>query len=95
MFCVCQAHGCSAAVFALPAVQAVIHYKWTSWARRFLLYELACYCCWLVSFTVFTLAFQNEDWELSFGQMLRDRWEWGARRRVQGGGGVSWVLELN
>jgi len=35
------------AVFALPAVQAVIHYKWTKWARRFLLYELAAYCTWV------------------------------------------------
>jgi hypothetical protein len=42
-----QAGGCSMAVFALPAVQAVIHYKWTSWARRFLLYELAAYCTWV------------------------------------------------
>lgn len=59
-FCCCQARGCSAAVFALPAVQAVIHFKWTTWARQFLLYELFCYLAWLLGYTVFTLLFQQE-----------------------------------
>ncbi|GBF90826.1 transient receptor potential channel protein [Raphidocelis subcapitata] len=67
-----QARGCSMAVFALPAVQAVINYKWKSWARRFLLYELAAYCTWLVSFTAFTLLFQQEDWHLGFWETMRN-----------------------
>jgi len=29
-----SARGCSLGVFALPAVQAVIHFKWTTWAKR-------------------------------------------------------------
>jgi hypothetical protein len=60
-------------VFALPAVQAVINFKWTSWARRYLMYELACYCLWLAAFTAFTLLFQSEDWTLSLWQLLQDR----------------------
>lgn len=112
-----QAGGCSMAVFALPAVQAVIHFKWwakggmhearpvvsspthpfpphatcttrdqydkettparplnkrNSWARRFLLYELGAYCTWLLSFTAFTLLFQQEDWRLGFWEMMRN-----------------------
>jgi hypothetical protein len=54
-------------------VQAVIHFKWTSWARRFLLYELACYVLWLLAFTAFTLVVQHEDWNMGFRQMLVDR----------------------
>jgi len=60
-------------VFALPAVQAVIHFKWTTWARRFLLYELCCYCLWLVSYTAFTLLFQQENWTMTFQELLTDR----------------------
>jgi hypothetical protein len=55
-----QARGCSAAVFGLPAVQAVINYKWHTWAKKFLLYELACYLAWLAGYTAFTLLFQQE-----------------------------------
>ncbi|KAI8473618.1 MAG: hypothetical protein J3K34DRAFT_518899 [Monoraphidium minutum] len=73
-----QAGGCSMAVFALPAVQAVIHYKWTAWARRFLLYELAAYCCWLLAFTAFTLLFQQEDWSLGFWATIRNPYGLGA-----------------
>jgi hypothetical protein len=53
-----QAGGCSSAVFALPAVSAVISYKWDTWARRFLMYELAAYCAWLAAFTSFSLMLQ-------------------------------------
>lgn len=60
-------------MFALPAVQAVIHFKWNSWARRFLLYELACYVLWLLAFTAFTLVVQREDWNMDLRQMLADR----------------------
>lgn len=69
-----QAHACSATVFALPAVQAVINFKWTCWARKFLLYELFCYCLWLGCFTAFTLLFQAEDWSMSFWQSIQDRY---------------------
>lgn len=60
-------------MFALPAVQAVINFKWTSWARQFLLYELACYSLWLGLFTAFTLLFQVEDWTMPLWQAIQDR----------------------
>jgi di/tricarboxylate transporter len=47
-------------VFGLPAVQAVINYKWHTWAKKFLLYELVCYLAWLAGYTAFTLLFQQE-----------------------------------
>lgn len=52
----------------------MIHFKWTSWARTFLLYELACYCLWLAFFTAFTLLFQAEDWTLTLWQSIQDRY---------------------
>jgi hypothetical protein len=53
-----------------PPPKAVIHFKWTAWARRFLLYELSAYVAWLASFTAFTLLFQHEDWESGFRETL-------------------------
>eukprot|EP00887_Chlorella_sp_A99_P000535 scaffold17.g535.t1 len=44
-----KAGGCSAGVFRLPAVEAVIDYKWSRFARRLLLAELALFCIWLVA----------------------------------------------
>lgn len=41
--------------------------------RRFLLYELGCYCAWLVFFTTFTLLFQQEDWTMTFWETMADR----------------------
>lgn len=32
-----QARGCPVSVFGLPAVQAIINFKWTTWARRWVL----------------------------------------------------------
>jgi hypothetical protein len=73
LLCCAQAHACSPTVFALPAVQAVINFKWTSWARQFLLYELFCYCLWLACFTAFTLLFQAEDWTMTLWESMQDR----------------------
>lgn len=70
------------AVFALPAVQAVIHFKWNKWARRFLLIELGAYVTWLLAFTSFTLLFQQEDGRMSFWAMISTWWG--------GGGEVGW-----
>lgn len=78
-----QAHACSPTVFALPAVQAVINFKWTSWARQFLLYELACYSLWLGLFTAFTLLFQVEDWTMPLWQAIQDRCVCPGRQAVQ------------
>lgn len=48
-------------VFGLEAVKAVIMWKWNTWAKRFLLIELACYLLWLLSFNAFTLLFQVSE----------------------------------
>ncbi len=48
--------------------------QWTSWARRFLMYELMLYGAWLAAFTAFTLLFQHEDVSLSFWGLLANRW---------------------
>jgi hypothetical protein len=39
-------------------VQAVIDWKWNRFCRRLLLWELAVFLLWLVSFSIFTIAFQ-------------------------------------
>lgn len=43
--------------FGLPAVKAVITYKWGVW-RRMLHAELACYLVWVLAFQAFVLIFQ-------------------------------------
>ena len=53
-----QSRACPLTVFALPAVQAVLMYKWEAWAARFLQYEFILYLCWLVSYTAFIILFQ-------------------------------------
>ncbi|KAL4440087.1 hypothetical protein ABPG75_003088 [Micractinium tetrahymenae] len=65
-----QARRCSSAVFALPAVQAVIQFKWARFARRLLMLELCWFLVWLVSFNTFVIAFQDEDLSLSLRQLL-------------------------
>ncbi|WPT12589.1 Transient receptor potential cation channel subfamily V member 3 [Picochlorum sp. SENEW3] len=64
-------NGCSFKTFALPAVQGVIDYKWTRFARRLLLFEMFLYLLWLVSFYSFTIAFQDEDVSLSLREVLQ------------------------
>lgn len=45
-------------VFGLPAVQAVIHYKWETWARHALLAEFNVFLLWLASFITFAYSFR-------------------------------------
>lgn len=45
-------------VFGLPAVQAVIDYKWETWAKHALLVEFVVFLCWLLSFTIFVYSFR-------------------------------------
>ena len=45
-------------VFKLPAVQAVIDYKWDTWANRLLAWELVAYLVWLLGYQVFIFLFQ-------------------------------------
>lgn len=44
--------------FGLPAVQAVIEFKWRVFAKRLLLWQLAVFLCWLASFFTFAILFQ-------------------------------------
>ena len=53
-----QSHACPLSVFGLPAVQAVLMYKWEAWAARFLQYEFILYLCWLICYTAFIILFQ-------------------------------------
>lgn len=71
LLCRWQSGGCSFGVFALPAVHAVIEYKWRNYARRALLAELACFLLWLFSFYAFTWLFQDEDTSLSLRELLQ------------------------
>lgn len=62
--------GCRMNVFALPAVHAVIDYKWSLFAKNLLLAEFACYLAWVLGFYVFTVAFQDEDISQSLSQIV-------------------------
>jgi hypothetical protein len=53
-----QAGGLEITAFGLPAVQAVIEHKWRVFARRLLLWQLAIFCLWLLSFFTFAILFQ-------------------------------------
>ncbi|KAI8468859.1 MAG: hypothetical protein J3K34DRAFT_425772 [Monoraphidium minutum] len=57
-------------IFTIPAVEAVITYKWNAFARRALKAQLAFYFAWLLSFTLFTWLFQDEDLTLSLVELL-------------------------
>ncbi|PSC73953.1 WD-40 repeat [Micractinium conductrix] len=65
-----QAGGLSYAAFALPAVQAVIDWKWERFCRRLLVGELCVFLVWLASFFAFTILFQDEDTQMSLRQLL-------------------------
>lgn len=56
-----QKRACPLSVFGLPAVQAVLNYKWEAWAARMLMIEFIMYLSWLLSFTVFVIIFQDEN----------------------------------
>lgn len=45
-------------VFGLPAVQAVILYKWDRWAKVALRTEFIMYLLWLVAYITFAIAFR-------------------------------------
>ncbi|KAG2492014.1 hypothetical protein HYH03_009743 [Edaphochlamys debaryana] len=56
-----RVRGCPPTVFALPAVQAIIALKWSSWARHFLMAEFFFYAAWLAAFSAFTLLLEDGD----------------------------------
>ncbi|GLC47485.1 hypothetical protein PLESTB_000891500 [Pleodorina starrii] len=61
---------CTEAAFGLPAVQAVVSYKWSRFARRLLLQQLGAYGLWLGSFTAFMLLFNSSDADITDTQLL-------------------------
>ncbi|KAK9858035.1 hypothetical protein WJX84_009559 [Apatococcus fuscideae] len=65
-----QQHLLPEKVFTIPAVKAVILYKWTSWAQQLLWLEVAFYALWLFGFQAFVLLFQDEDTKRSLPELL-------------------------
>ena len=50
-----------ASIFALPAVQAVINFKWETWARSWTFTSLLLFLMWLVSYSAFSVLVTMED----------------------------------
>ncbi|GMH44122.1 hypothetical protein BSKO_12056 [Bryopsis sp. KO-2023] len=48
-----QQEEASLSVFSIPAIQAVILYKWEKWAKRLLQVEFVIYVAWMLSFLLF------------------------------------------
>lgn len=48
-----QSKAAPLSVFALPAVQTILYYKWNKWAKSILLVEFAIYLLWLLTTVVF------------------------------------------
>ena len=44
-------------IFDLPAIRAIIEYKWRNWARWYLIIEFVLYLGWLFSFVVFLMIY--------------------------------------
>ncbi|KAL0035205.1 hypothetical protein WJX79_005983 [Trebouxia sp. C0005] len=65
-----QDEACSQMVFGLPAVRAVINFKWDRWARPLMIIEFGCYVVWLLAFQIFLLLFQEEDLSKSLLELL-------------------------
>ena len=65
-----QAGALSMSIFGLPAVQAVVNYKWEKFARKLLMFELCLFLVWLASFFVFTWLFQDENLSLSLFELV-------------------------
>ena len=64
-----QAGGVGLATFGLPAIQAVVDFKWHKFARRFMLIELAIFLVWLAAFNYFTMLFQDEDTTMTLREL--------------------------
>lgn len=52
-------------VFGIPALQAVLQYKWETWARLYLLIEFCIFLLWLISFVAFSI-FLTVQYNISF-----------------------------
>eukprot|EP00879_Flechtneria_rotunda_P016529 GHRR01017298.1.p1 GENE.GHRR01017298.1~~GHRR01017298.1.p1 ORF type:complete len:419 (+),score=119.78 GHRR01017298.1:343-1599(+) len=65
-----NAGGCHYSVFGLPAVQAVLQFKWETFAGKWVTFEFVCFLVWLISFSIFMLLFQDEDLSMSLRQLV-------------------------
>ena len=54
----------------LSSPQAIVDFKWKSFAQRLLLGQLCTYCCWLLAFSGFALVYDNHDAEADDKQLL-------------------------
>ncbi len=73
-----QMGSCPLAAFGLPAVQAVVAWKWNAFARRLLLRQLAAYGLWLGGFSGFLIAFNADDAHTPTSRLL-ETWKVGGR----------------
>jgi len=55
-------------VWDIPAVRAIVEYKWEFWARRYLLIEFVLYMAWLVSFLAFLVLYIQYDLKRGFAR---------------------------
>jgi len=53
-------------IWDIPAVLAIVEYKWVFWARRYLLIEFALYMAWLISFSAFLILYIQYDLKRGF-----------------------------
>lgn len=53
-------------IWDIPAVRAIVEYKWHSWARKYLLIEFALYMAWLISFLGFLVFYIEHDLKQGF-----------------------------
>lgn len=51
-----QSKAAPLSVFALPAVQTILYYKWSKWAKNILMVEFTIYMLWLLSTIIFVFA---------------------------------------
>eukprot|EP00195_Chlamydomonas_chlamydogama_P013530 CAMPEP_0202890610 /NCGR_PEP_ID=MMETSP1392-20130828/957_1 /ASSEMBLY_ACC=CAM_ASM_000868 /TAXON_ID=225041 /ORGANISM="Chlamydomonas chlamydogama, Strain SAG 11-48b" /LENGTH=529 /DNA_ID=CAMNT_0049574211 /DNA_START=43 /DNA_END=1632 /DNA_ORIENTATION=+ len=58
-------------VFGLPAVQALIHFKWWRYSKRLLMSQLALYLVWLTAYTTFCVKLPEEDHSLTLAEVVK------------------------
>ncbi|GMH34069.1 hypothetical protein BSKO_01903 [Bryopsis sp. KO-2023] len=67
-----QAKACPIEVWGLPAIRAVVSFKWNHWAKHYLLMEFCLYMLWTIVFTVEALTYKEEDLTKNMFQLWND-----------------------
>lgn len=57
-----QAKACPIEVWGLPAIRAVVSFKWNHWAKRYLLMEFFLYALWTIIFMVEALTYKVKQY---------------------------------